>query len=98
MKIDYGNYALSPKMWTEFDGYYGDKSYREADWVEGFVQTVREESVRELEKLMLTGEVVTLTDALDKLREPTTLGDGWVWAYGEPITEAEWQEKYGKEF
>lgn len=98
MKIDWGNYAISPPMWCRFDYYYGDKSYREAEWVEGFVQLVREESARELDRMMLSGEVVTLTDALDKLREPTTLGDGWVWAHGEPLTEDEYREQYGKEF
>lgn len=102
MKIDWGNYAISPSMWSAFDYYYGDKSYREADWVEEFVQTVRDESARELEKLLaLYGEhdpeANGLQLAIDKLREPTTLGDGWVWAHGEPLTEDEYREKYSKD-
>lgn len=98
MRIDYGDYAISPLLWTAFDGYYGDKSYREAEWVEYFVQKVREEAALELEQFMLSGEVVTLIDAIDKLKEPTKMGDGWVWSYGEPMTEDEYREKYGKEF
>lgn len=102
MRIDWDDYAISPKMWNSFDYYYGDKSYREADWVEAFVQTVRDESARELEKLLsLYGphdpEANGLQVAIDSLRQTTKLGDGFVWAYGEPLTEEEYREKYGKE-
>lgn len=104
MKIDWGNYAISPGMWSAFDYYYGDKSYREAEWVEDFIQLVREESARELEALLDYDRYSYCEDykagveaVLDKLRQPTTLGDGWVWAYGEPLTEDEYREKYGKD-
>lgn len=105
MKIEYGEYAISPIMWNTFDSYYGDKSYREAEWVEYFVQKVREESAKELIALLEYDKYSYSEDfaygvqaAIDKLNEPTELGDGWVWSHGEPMTEDEYREKHGKDF
>lgn len=95
MRIDWDDYEISPLMWQSFDWYYGDKSYREADWVQSFVALVRDESAKELQKMLEENPEMTAQDLIDALKEPTRLGDGWVWAYGEPMTEDEYREKYG---
>jgi hypothetical protein len=41
MQIDGDNYEITPAVWDAFDGWYGDKSYRHADFVEGIEWAVR---------------------------------------------------------
>jgi hypothetical protein len=42
MKIDGDEYKISPEVWEIFEGWYGDKAYREAGFVEDIEAKVRE--------------------------------------------------------
>lgn len=47
MNIDGEDYAITPEVWELFKGWWGDKAYRQADFVERFESTVRKQVVKE---------------------------------------------------
>lgn len=42
MNIDGEEYEIYPEVWEEFVGWWGDKAYRHADFVQGFQARVIE--------------------------------------------------------
>jgi hypothetical protein len=42
MRIDGDEFKISPEVWAVFEGWYGDKAYRHADFVEEIEAKVRE--------------------------------------------------------
>lgn len=41
MQINGEEFNVTPEAWDSFEGFWGDKAYREAGWIESFEALIR---------------------------------------------------------